>query len=1289
MDLDTKLTIEKLGEDNFETWSFYVEAALDAKDLWKVIVPGTEPDDAANRKALNFIRLHIKPMYISDLRGCTTAKEAWEKLKSMHASKNKARRLNAMRELNNLRMNTGESITKYFARANGLKDMVIGAGSSVTDEDFCLRVLNGLPAEYDMVATALTVSAATLDLTVMRSTLLQMEQKLMARSPNGNPEAETALFVKGKFRPNKGGGNVNKGGGNANKGNANKNPHHDRTCFNCGKMGHIAADCRKPPRNNNNKFVKNAQSNFASDDDFALAATNGMRMRSWQWMLDSGASSHMTPHLKLLQWDLRPAAPDHFVTFGNSAKAKVEAIGTTVVYTPEKPGGFWLKDVLYVPSLALNLMSVSRAAVNGCTITYDGTDCELKRGDKLLAKAQCNPEGDVYVLGIRSMRLDDHALLAKAAESASLLHRRYGHLGHDNMAKLVKHSMVNGLDVDPSTFDEANKEPCEPCVMGKAHRLPFPESDNTAKQLLDVLHMDVCGPMPVDSIGGARYLATITDGYSRYAVVKPIRYKSDVVDFVQRTIPVLETQTGRSVRKVRTDNGKEYVNNVLTTYFNAKGIIHETTVPYTPEQNGVAERLNRTIMEKVRAMLHDGDLPQELWAEAAVTANYLRNRSPTSGHNKTPLEVFSGVKPDVSHLRVFGSVAYAHLPKERRTKLDDKAVRGLMVGYATATKGYRILMPDNSVITSRDVVFNEGKGDDSGLPHVLHDKDEDDGVIGDAADNNNAANTNADNPGVPRASKRTSVKPGEWWKVKPTTDTANAAICAITEPKSREEALAGDNKAEWQTAMDDEYQSLIVNNTWEVVPCPKDVKPIPTKWVYKVKRTADGNFERFKARLVAKGFKQIEGIDFDEVYAPVSKQATVRALLAVAAAQDLELHQLDVKTAFLNGELEEEVYVLQPPGYTTHDSTHACLLKRALYGLRQAPRTWHMRLKKDLEAAGFVESQADPGLFIAHHEKGIIYLLVYVDDILLVTNKEALQDAKSLIMGLYDMRDLGETSSFLGMSILRDRVNKTIKVTQAGMTTDLLSTFNMLDAKPKAVPMSVSVKLTKEGEPLNTDTHPYRKLIGKLLWLSISTRPDIAYAVGALSKFLSAPTTDHWRAAKDVLRYLAGTVEYGIVFGGSDLSLHGYCDADYAGDIDSRKSTSGYAFLLNGGVLSWSSKRQATVAVSTTEAEYIAAAHAIKEANWLRTLLCELGLPHLGIPLNVDNQSAIALLKNPIISPRSKHIDIVYHFAREHVSRKEIVISYISTDKMIADIFTKAVPEAKHVFCTKGMGVHV
>jgi hypothetical protein len=508
-------------------------------------------------------------------------------------------------------------------------------------------------------------------------------------------------------------------------------------------------------------------------------------------------------------------------------------------------------------------------------------------------------------------------------------------------------------------------------------------------------------------------------------------------------------------------------------------------------------------------------------------------------------------------------------------------------------------------------------------------------------------------------------------------------------PANYSEAISSPASELWQRAMVEEIAAHTANGTWDVIHIenmPLDSVLVGCRWVYAIKRDPKGNIERFKARLVGKGYMQVAGKDFDDVYASVTKHGTLRALLALAAERDWEIQQLDVKTAFLQADLHEPVYMKQPEGFDLGGPDMICHLKKALYGLKQAPRAWQQKLHSELSDMGFKQAECDPSLWILRQQEQVTYIGVYVDDMVVIG--KVVDGVKKEICTRFDARDLGDAHKFVGLEIIRDRVNRTLKITQQGYTQEILATYGMSDATAKTVPMNAGTKLSKEGTALDTARYPYAGLVGSLLYLSICTRPDIAQAVGALARHMAAPTLEQWIAAKHVLKYLKGTAEMGLNHGGSD-GMVGYVDADYAGDINSRRSTTGYVFILNGGAVTWQSKLQPTVANSTTEAEYMAAGQAVREALWLRKLMQDLCISD-GKPVRLlgDNQAALKLIKNPMSTQRSKHIDVTHHFVRERVARKEAMFEYCQTAHMVADCLTKAVNESKLILCRNGMGVY-
>ncbi len=722
--------------------------------------------------------------------------------------------------------------------------------------------------------------------------------------------------------------------------------------------------------------------------------------------------------------------------------------------------------------------------------------------------------------------------------------------------------------------------------------------------------------------------------------------------------------------------------------------------------------------------MFDAKLGYEHWADAASTATYIKNRSPFSHRSQTPWELFLGRKPDVSSMRVFVSKAYVHVPKQLRRKLDSLSTTGTFIGYEPNSKAYRVLMDTGKVQTSRDVTFNEqpsaanraaaaeaekanhqvstgvsespitvqkdnSKADSTGIdvgPTYSTDSEAEEEATQAATEEaepaaEDTAATSAQGPQQSRFRQRERKQPKQIYK-------AQAAMASELEPQTHAEAMRAPDAPQWKLAMDEEMASLQENSTWTLEQQPIGVRPIPAKWV--IKRKQDANIERYMARLVAKGFMQKEGIDYNEVFAPVSKHTTLRTLLSLAAAEDLELHQLDIKTAFLNGDLEDTIYMHQPEGYAEGGPSMVCRLRKSLYGLKQAPRAWNTRLKQELEGMGFIASGADAGLFTAQYKGNSIYILMYVDDILVAAKNLAdINHIKARLTAIFDVRNLGEAKYFLGMSLDRNRQAKTLKMTQERLATELVHKHGRKEGRTKSVPMSTSIRLVQaeEDQLLNREEYHYSELVGSLLYLSVCTRPDISQAVGVLARHMAKPSMEHWTTTKAVLRYIAGTLTCGITSKQTDTPVGGYRDADYAGDSDTRRSTSGFVFILNGGAISWNNRLQPTVAVSTTEAEYIASAQAVREALWLKKLLGDFGIKVGATPICTDSQGALKLLKHPIASIRSKHIDVIHHFARDRVSRKEVSFAYCSTDEMVVDCLTKPLPISNFRFCLSGMGV--
>ncbi|GLC47439.1 hypothetical protein PLESTM_002074400 [Pleodorina starrii] len=1432
---------EKLTAKNRINWMVRVKGVLDKTGLSAAFEKALDENNAAlaaaHKKARGTIcellhdsdlDLHIKHADAKQLL------EALEKRYKGVASLNKQQLWSAF---NKVKMETSMSVREYMKKVSDIVDELESCDETVSPANAVSVALSGLLSKFQPYIAPYYSSGDLMPKTleILETNLLHAEAHLASLASTSTPPV-TLYAGKGNGNGYKGkgkGGGNGYGGGNGGGNGRGKGSGFNGTCFNCKETGHRAADCPKPKKecplcgrlgHTANECRSGGRGGAGGGGGNAVAAERPVfalqlgvepnvvaasaEMAGIEqgcagpsesaWVVDTGAYHHCTPDKASLHNYTELSEPMVLVG-GGGERHEAVGYGDVVLEIKKNPYApryqvrgrdqqIVIKGVFYVPGFQYRLLSVKQLTARGAEFSGERNVMWLwnkQEGWELRAVTGSS----VYVIkGTERMpRVRLAASMLPATARAELWHSRFGHLSYGNLARLAE-GMVEGMDVSPKCFRDAGTGVCETCAMGKHPKKPFPDSKSSVSQPLERVHMDIMGPLSVESYGGFTYVATFLDECTGLSAVTLLKDKGQATAAVKVMLTLLETQSGRTVRKVRTDRGREYLNSEIDTFYEERGITHETSAPYTPQQNGVAERLNRTLMERVRCMLSESNVPTRAWSFAMRMACHLRNRSPVHGLDGTPYERFYGRKPDVSDLRVFGCVAYVWVPDAQRKKLDPTSEKGVFVGYEPGSKAYRVLLPDGQQKVSRDVVFDERAvglegyegqqyilvevdDDDVEMPGLLSDdEDEQEVVVGDGDESpsgmssprsggggsgfgggGSASGSGASSPssggnggvsGSRTSPSRESVSGGEESRsgesgavgANESSGTGSAAgsdavgaessgvqsaedeseqspeplrrvsarankgvapdrltLGAVPEvPTTHEDAVRSPMSAMWKLAMDDEMSSIHTNRVWDLVDTPKGVRPLPVKWVYTLKKDEHGNIVRHKARLVVKGFAQVEGRDYEEVYAPVSKHTTLRALLSVVAAQDLELHQLDVKTAFLNGKLEEEVYVQQPPGYGNGDPRVSCKLSKALYGLKQAPRAWYGRLKSELEGLGFTVSQADPGLFFRDVNGERVWVLVYVDDLLIAAKELSLvRQLKAKLTTIFDVRDLGEARVFLGFEIERNRPERTMKVSQKRYASEVVEKFGLGGANARVLPMSPGTVLRSAGEPLDVRRFPYGELIGSLLYLPVGTRPDISHSVGALARYMAKPTVEHWEFAKGVLRYVAGTTALGIVFSAksSAPSLHGYCDSDYAACVDTRRSTTGYVFLNAGGAVSWSSRLQPTVATSTAEAEYMASGSACKEALWFRHLARDLKLGVSSVPIKCDNQAAIKIIENPISSARSKHIDVLHHFVRERVVRGEISYSYCKSADMVADCLTKPLPLPSFQKCVQSMGV--
>ena len=932
----------------------------------------------------------------------------------------------------------------------------------------------------------------------------------------------------------------------------------------------------------------------------------------------------------------------------------------------------------------------------------------------------------------------------------------------------------------------------------------YAPSDSRASHPFEKIHSDL-KEFSVPSYHKYRYYMSFFDDYTSYGWTVLLRHKSDAIKALRQFVAMVETQFETKIRQWQSDAGGEYKSEQFDDFLRDRGIEILTSLPYVHQQNGRAERFNRTIMEKAQSMRLDACIPQSWWEFAVNHAVHVYNRTPMSRLKwKTPFELLHGKKPDISHLRVFGCGAYVYLPREKRAnKLAPRAELMTYLGVPEGVKGYLFMRPNNTLFNAGTAQFIENMfpkclrpsdhvptapdqfppsddespngmddGDDapvkrhrnihppspsqseqseerddapaprsadkppgppSPAPAADDDNQEDEpplrrsgrpkkvpkrpdnvygetrhpteveieierggtwnkrgGKSGSSRSSSNKQNTvpgpSSQNP-VPSDQPLPFMSSEETWLANIAqeggVDLLNYLLMKAI-PDSEEVVpvhykdifkLPEEQQKQWLDACREEIEALRKRGVYELVDLPKGRKAIKNRWVFSVKPD-----KRKRSRLVAKGFQQKEGVDYEKIFSPVVRYETVRLMLALAALEGWHLQGLDVKTAFLYGSLDEEIYMEQPEGFKAPGKEHKVWrLKRALYGLKQASLAWWRELTKSMKKLGFTRVASDAGVFVYKGKNGErVYAIVYVDDALFLGPDLALVlKKKSEFMQQWECRDLGEAKEFLGIRIRRDR-NK-IVLDQKAYLQKVLERFGMTNAKPHKTPLPHKYQpLANTGEVDSKLRTRFQSVIGSLLYLMLGTRPDIAFAVIKLSQFSANPSEEHLKRALGICHYLVGTPDYILAFDGdSQKGLVAYTDSDWAEDRNDRRSISGFFMKLADCVVLWQSRAQKTVAGSSTEAEYMALSDGCRQVMWVQSLFKELGFNETRTPLCGDNQGSLFISSNPVQERRTKHIDIKYHYIREKVENGDVEVFFVPSDDNPADLMTKALSEIK------------
>ena len=1068
-------------------------------------------------------------------------------------------------------------------------------------------------------------------------------------------------------------------------------------------------------------------------------------------LYDSGTSRHMSGfrHRLLNYIDTDPVP----IVTADKRSFRAFGKGDMYIYLPNRDktsSRILLKDVLYAPKMGITLVSISKIAAAGSTVVFTGNVCRIYTKDReVVGEIKVN-NGlyRVYTSGssASAYTIDNPPDILSVDE----LHRRLGHVSHDRAKFLVNKGLVDGVTLEAGSKTVV----CESCEWAKGTRkqMSTVREDERRTAVGDEIHSDLWGKAPVESINKKLYYVTFTDDYSRYTNVYFLRDKDETFETYKVYEAWLSNQYGAQIKCLRSDRGGEYLSDEFSAHLKEKGTVRKLVVHDTPEHNGVAERLNRTLLEKVRAMLHESGLPKFLWAEATAHAVYLKNRTWTRTIGETtPFELLNGHKPNLKSLHPWGCKVRVH--DDTGSKLDGRSKIGRWMGFDLETKdGHRVYWQEKRRISvERSVKFNveadevvagelslEGENtvDDAGERLTANEPERRD-VDNEASDAEYPATVSEATEGRGKRIRKESeyvrmlrdgsgvtgsktseilprgMRPGTTQAVDEGNEVEHAvavniesevdyAMATVIESvegltPSYEEARKRPDWPKWEEAIRKELNSLEKMGTWRLVKRPPNTNVVDSKWVLRIKKNSAGEIDKYKARLVARGFTQIYGVDYYETYAPVARLTSFRLLLAIAARNGWAVDNFDFDSAYLNSKLadDEVVYIEQPPGYETKDRDNWVMrLLKSLYGLKQGAKNWYDHLYRALMELGFTRSEADHGVFFKEVGKHIIIFAVHVDDGMVTGSNVALINKFKVEMNeKYSLTDLGAVNWLLGIKITRDLVNRTLSLSQHAYIDAIITKFNFDDLKPSSIPMDPSAPLTKAQSPSKLEdinkmrNVPYREAVGSLMYAAMGTRPDIAFATSTVAQFNDNPGWAHWEAVKRIYRYLKGTRDLVLTYGGEKRGLVGYVDADGASQ-EHRRAISGYVFMVDGGAVSWSSKKQELVTLSTAEAEYVAQTHAAKEAIWLRRLFTEI-FKSVDTPtiLFSDSKSAIALANDGHYHARTKHIDIRYHFIRYIIEGGTIKLVYCPTDDMTADTLTKALPsvKAKHFATALGL----
>lgn len=1205
-------------------------------------------------------------------------------------------------ELSSLKMKSEENVIDYMLRAETAATALKSAGEKIQDGLLVAMVLKGLPEEYGPFIAVNIQKGTEASFSEFKVALKNYEESEKSRRSQSATASEDNVM---RMKNSVSGKNItcyscgNKGHKSFECKNKNKSAFssnkHKRWCEICKNTSHDTQYCRKK---NSTQSVSVDTRQRQNDDSYAFKVSVSVNSNvnvgiknktdKSRLLVDCGATAHIiNDHSKFICRDKNFDSSKHVIELANGSRSYgiVSAKGDAKVSVLDANGNdkqVILKNALCIPSYDQNIFSVQAATENGASVKFTPNHAVLQAPDG--TEFSVSKSGKLYYLNtVSSQSVKQHTLQE--------WHKIFGHCNVKDVSSVEE--VVTGMKItDRSNFN------CKTCAEGKMTQFRNREADEKANARLELVHCDLSGCVDPVSIDKSKYCISFVDDYSGAIAVYFLKSKNDATAATAKFLA--DMAPFGHVKRLRSDNGTEFTCSDFKSLLISNRIKHEMSSPYAPHQNGTVERAWRSLFEMARCLLVESKLPRKLWNYAVRASAYIRNRCFNPRTGRTAFEMFYEKQPNVSNMHIFGSVCYAYIQNPK--KLDPRSEEGIFIGYDPLSPAYLVFFPEReNVKRVRCVRFHETLPKSTETPSVTYDEY---GIMECRRSNEEnepqegeEEQEDSEDKEPRRYPDRIRNKPKylEDYSTNADFDSANCTVdyCYRVNniPRTYEEAVSSTEANEWAKAMGEEMSSMKENNTYDLVPEPTERSVIGGRWVYAVK-LGPNNEEKFKARYVAKGFSQVQDIDYRETFSPTARMTSVRTLMQVAAEENYIMHQMDVKTAYLNAEIDCEAYVEQPPGFektTASGRKLVCKLNRSLYGLKQSGRNWNNLLHNFLVGQHFEQSHSDHCVYTKNSVNSKVIIIVWVDDLIIcASDLKVLQCVKNVLSLRFKMKDLGHLNWFLGIEF--HVTDGYIKMSQTKYLEKILDRFNMRECHPKSSPCDISMIQTKTGDSKELDDPKlYREIVGSLIYAMSCTRPDLCYVVTKLSQRLAKPTYADLNLSKFVLKYIKGTLDRCLVYKKSEngLKLTGFCDSDWGGSED-RRSISGYCFQLNstGPLISWKSKKQNIIALSSCEAEYTALTYAIQEANHLQQLMSDiLNVEKSPAKLFVDNQGAMKLAKNPVQHQRSKHIDIKYHFIRSQID-VNIILNYVPSSDNVADIFTKPVTKSKLAYFSSIMG---